>query len=202
MIAITSHRPHAKSAEYARNQKLAWRTWQGFFTDIIYFGDEEPELKSFKTRFVRSEQWPTIKIMAQLAATARGIACIINADILINPKLRVVENRLANGPAAVASSRRWHIDPHLPNFDRAQLVDTDRGRDIFVCTRVVWQRIAAEIPGHLRIGHQQWDAWMTDFFNAHYHDRFIDFTQMKCIFHPKHEDRQMPFAEDIVKATG
>lgn len=180
---------------------MAWRTWQGFFRGIVYLGDEEPELKALNTKFVPSEQWPTIKRMAELASTHHGVTAIINADILVNPKLRVVENRLLNGPAAVASSRRWHIDPHLPNFDRAQLIDSDRGRDIFVCTQTVWHRIAKEIPGHLRIGHQQWDAWMTDFFNANYGTRFVDFTQMKCIFHPKHEDRRMPYADTITNVT-
>lgn len=197
MIAISSHRPHAKSAEWARNQALAWRTWQGYFLRVIYLGDSEPELKSAKTEFVPSEQWPTIKRMAEIAASKPGIVAILNADILVTPKMRVVENRLNNGTGVCASSRRWHIDPHNPSFDKAQLIETDRGRDIFIATPRVWAGVALKIPGHLRIGHQQWDAWMTDYFNS-FKPGFIDFTQMKCIFHPTHGDRQMPYAEQIV----
>lgn len=199
MIALSSHRPFAKSEEWAKNQKLAWRTWQGYFRKVIYFGDEEPDLKSSQTAFLPSEQWPTIKRMAEVATSKPGVTAILNADILINPKLRIVENRLLNGSAVCASSRRWHFEvADLPSLDKARLVDSDRGRDIFIATHLVWQTVAREIPGNLRIGHQQWDAWMTDFFNR-YKPAFIDFTQMRCIFHPTHGDRQMPFAEQVIQ---
>lgn len=200
MIALSSHRPHSRSVEFARNQKMAKRTWEGFFRKIIYIGEPEPELKSQKTTFMPGEDWPTIHSLATIAAAQPEVTAILNADILVNPKLRVVETRLQNGSAVCASSRRYHIDPHLPNFDRAQLIESDRGRDIFVTTPKVWLRVALQIPKHLRIGHQQWDAWMTDFFNT-YKPGFIDFTLMKCIFHPYHTDRQMPFAQDIVAGS-
>lgn len=198
MIAISSHRPHARSVEFARNQKLAKRTWEGYFRKIIYVGPDETELKSQKTTFWPGEDWPFIYKLAEMAAAQPGPTAILNADILVTPRLRVVENRLLNGSSICASSRRWHIDPHLPNLDRAQLIESDRGRDIFITTPKVWMKVALQIPKHLRIGHQQWDAWMTDFFNT-YKPAFLDFTHPACIFHPKHEDRQMPFAADIVQ---
>lgn len=201
MIAISSHRQHSKSAEVARNQKLAWRTWQSYFSGVIYLGPEEPELKSQKTTFIASDDFPTIKTMAGIAANCPGVTAILNADILVNPKLNVVQHRLQNGTSVCGSSRRWHFDiKDLPSLEKAHLIDTDRGRDIFVATQRIWQRAAKEIPDHLRIGHQQWDAWMTDFFNT-FKPGFVDFTQMKCIFHPYHGDRQMPFAEQIVQQS-
>lgn len=180
---------------------LAKRTWEGYFRKIIYFGPEEPDLKSQKTEFIESEQWPTIKRMAEVAAKLAGPTAILNADILVTPGLRVVENRLNSGLAVCGSSRRFHFDINdLPSLGKARLIDGDRGRDIFVANQRLWGQVARDIPSHYRIGHQQWDGWMTDFFNT-FKPAFVDFTQIRCIFHPTHGDRQMPYADQIVQQT-
>lgn len=201
MIAISSHRPHGKSVEFRRNQLLAKRSWESAFTRIVYAGSEEPELKSQKTSFVEAEEWPTIQTLAQIASEQpaqidKPIA-IINADIVIGQRFGNVKNRMTF--MRCASSRRWHFDPHAPNYDRAELIDADRGRDIFVAQRRIWRHISRVVPPHLRIGHQQWDAWVTDFFNDNHKAGFFDFTNMKCIFHPFHGDRQMPYANTIAQ---
>lgn len=199
MIALSSHRPHHKSVEFRHNQLLAKRSWEGAFTKIIYAGIEEPELHSQKTTFIQAEDWPRIQTLAQIAAEQQGIVAILNADIVVNNRLREVENRMWARGGVCGSSRRYHFDAHTPDLTHAKLIESDRGRDIFIARQNIWKRIAREVPEYLRIGHQQWDAWMTDFFREHYNQRFIDFTAMKCIFHPKHEDRQMPYANEIVE---
>jgi hypothetical protein len=199
MIAISSHRPHSRSAEFARNQAMAKRTWEPVFQTIVYAGAEEPELDSEKTEFYPTEDFPTIQTLAKIAASQRGISAILNADILINNRIRNVEQKMWVNSIMCGSSRRYHFDPHAPNFDMANLDDADRGRDIFVARQHVWQRVADQVPPHLRIGHQQWDAWMTDFFRDNYNRKFIDFTNLRCVFHPRHGDRQMPYASEIVE---
>lgn len=201
MIAVSSHRPHHRSVEFRRNQLLAKRTWENAFTKIIYAGQEEPELYSQKTSFVASEDWPTIQTLAKIAseqpAQVDKPIAVLNADICIGPRFSAVKNRFLH--MWCASSRRWHFDALLPKFDAARLIESDRGRDIFIAQRRIWKHIAKEVPPYLRIGHQQWDAWVTDYFNDHWKAGFFDFTNMKCIFHPNHEDRQMPYAQQIVQ---
>lgn len=198
MIAISSHRPHARSVEFRRNQMLAKRTWENLFTKIIYAGIPEAELQSQKTVFIQTEDFPTIQTLAKIAASQQeSVIAILNADICIGQRFNTVKQMMQ--ARLCASSRRFHFDPHNPNWDRAQTDERDRGRDIFIAQKRIWKRIAQEVPSYLRIGHQQWDAWVTDYFNEHCKPGFLDFTNMKCIFHPNHEDRQMPFAQKIVE---
>lgn len=199
MIAISSHRPHSRSAEFARNQALAKRTWEGVFRKIIYAGPAEPELDSDKTEFVYTEDFPTIQTLAKMAAAQSDITAILNADICISPRFCNVEHRMRVTPLLCASSRRYHFAPYpKPNFDMALLDEKDRGRDIFMAKQSLWKRVAEQVPSHLRIGHQQWDAWMSDFFRSQ-GVRWTDFTKERCVFHPKHGDRQMPYAQQIVE---
>lgn len=202
VTAISSVRPHSRSPEFARNQSMAWRSWQWAFSKIIYVGIEEPELHSQKTSFVAAEDWPRIQTLAEVAAnqpvSVLAPVAIVNADIVIGQRFSNVRNMFTY--KWCGSSRRYHFDPHTPNYERATLIEADRGRDIFIAQRRIWKQIAEKVPSHLRIGHQQWDAWVTDYFNEHYKSGFFDFTGMKCIFHPKHEDRQMPYANEIAEA--
>ena len=199
MIALSSHRPHSKSREFAFNQRLAWLSWQGCFNKIIYAGPPEAELQSRKTVFIQTEDFPTIQTLAKIASEqSEESVAVLNADICVGHRFGQVKLRMQS--MLCASSRRWHFDPTNPqNFENAVLIDSDRGRDIFIAKKRVWKRIADLVPGHLRIGHQQWDAWMTDYFNS-LKPSFFDFTGIKCIFHPNHGDRQMPYADQIVNA--
>lgn len=197
--AVSSHRPHSRSAEFARNQSLAKRTWEPIFKNIIYAGPYEPELDSEKTHFVEAENFPAIQTLVKVAAGQSGVTAILNADIAVSPRIRNIEQRMFISPLLCASSRRWHFDPANPNFEAAQLLETDRGRDIFIAKQSVWKHVSEIIPPHYRIGHQQWDAWMSDLFRDGYAGRWSDFTASKCVFHPHHGDRQMPYAESIVE---
>lgn len=205
MNAVSSHRPHARSAEFARNQALAKRTWEPVFKQIVYVGPQEPELDSEKTTFIYSEDFPSIQTLAKVAANLRGITALLNADISLGPRIRNVEYRMLSGGLKCASSRRYHFDPHNPQWEMAALDEKDRGRDIFMAKQQVWQKVADTIPPHFRIGHQQWDAWMSDFFRdkvvpiGREYDPSKDFTKERCVFHPHHGDRQMPHAQEIIQ---
>lgn len=199
MIAVSSHRPHSRSAEFARNQALAKRTWESVFKKIIYAGPQEPELDSEKTEFVFTEDFPTIQTLTKIAAAQPDITAILNADICVISRIQRIELKMKQTTVVCASSRRFHFDPYpWPNFNTAMIDDKDKGRDIFMAKQSLWKRIAELVPPHLRIGHQQWDAWMSDFFREQ-DLRFYDFSKDKCVFHPRHGDRQMPYAQQIVE---
>lgn len=202
MIAVSSHRPHSRSVEFARNQSMAKRTWENAFFWIIYAGPKETDLSSPKTEFRKTEDWPRIQTMAQIAASKRGYVAILNADILVDPRIKRLEDFWRKRGYVCASSRRFHFDPFNPKgFADARLIDADRGRDIFVATYDVWQRVAGIIPPYLRIGHQQWDRWLSDYFRDTFSSRFHDFTDNRFIFHPNHGDREMPHAQQIVEGV-
>ena len=59
--------------------------------------------------------------------------------------------------------------------------------------------MAEEVPDFYRMGHQQWDKWMWDFMVKRYTTRWIEMTTMKFVFHPRHEGRKMPYADEIIQ---
>lgn len=203
MIAISSHRPHSGNPEYAINQRLAHMAWEQVFSKVIYMGEPEPELTGLKTVFVRTENFPHIKTAAQLAASSPGFSAILNADIVVTPGIQNLEMQLFRKNQLCASSRRWNFrrtgGPLQSMISQASL-GNDRGRDIFIAHSRVWQEVAANVPPVLRIGNPRWDAWMTDFFRERWDAKFVDFTTMRCVFHPNHEGRHYPYAEEIAKA--
>lgn len=198
MIAISSHRPLDQEPEIKRNQLLAKRTWEAAFSRIIYFGTIEPELSSGKTAFVPSEEFPRIKDMMEMAGKQRGFVAIVNADIVVTPEIKKLERLMMLRGKLCASSRRYHFDPNTCDWKAAQL-GLDRGRDIFIARNDVWRDAARHVPNELRIGNSRWDAWATDWFRIRYNDSFLDFTNMRAIFHPNHESRRRPYDEEISK---
>lgn len=199
ITAISSYRPMAEDLEWKRHQLLANRSWNMVFSKIVYFGAMENELSSPRTKFVESEQWPTVKALATEASTHRGFTAILNADIVVMHGLRKVIAGMGGRGQTCASSRRYHFDSNSCDYEAATLGD-DRGRDIFIARQDVWKRVAREIPVVLRIGSARWDAWMTDFFRSHYNAGFVDFTAQRLIFHPIHEGRRRPYDHEIALA--
>jgi len=167
------------------------------FNRIIYLGPSEPELRSPKTKFVFSEDFPRIKALMQVAALQPGFTAILNADIVVND-LRKLESQMMLRGKVCASSRRWHFDPNTCDWKAAYL-GSDRGRDIFIARQDIWRKAAREVPEELRIGNSRWDAWCTDWFRIRHGESFIDFSGQKLIFHPAHESRLRPFDEEISK---
>lgn len=201
MIAISSHRPLDQEPEIKRNQLLAKRTWESVFSRIIYFGVFEQELASSKTVFFPHEEFPRIKDLMEQAGKQRGLVAILNADIVVTPDLKKLERMMMLRGKLCASSRRYHFDPDTCDWKAAQL-GNDRGRDIFIARNDIWRDAAHNVPEQFRIGHQGFDGWITDFFRGKYNTSFIDFTDMRIIFHPNHGNRKMPHSKEVAAVAG
>jgi hypothetical protein len=205
VIVLSSFRPFREDPEWDRNQLAAFRTWMMFAQRIVLFGQQEAELMNKKVVFIQSEQWPKIKAMVDYAASQKNqFVCICNGDIMLDPKILRIEQRMKFSNYRCASSRRWHFDPSKPMQEaitNASLTDMDgrddRGRDVFIARWDVWARIAKETPDKLRIGHNTWDAFLTDKFREHWDDKFIDFTAFRYVHHPHHGGRRRPHELEV-----
>lgn len=188
MIAVSSFRPCSDSHEIASNQLRAKRSWEAVFDQIVYFGDAEPELASDKTQFISVDgDFPAIALLVAVAMYADEPACIINADIVVGPTLKnAITQQLWQGMKAF-TSRRWQFEPGA-SLDSARVVD--QGVDFFAATPEIWHQCYRVIPGGWRIGHSGWDSWMLGWMNQNVGRRFVDLTNRKLIFHPRHGDRK------------
>jgi hypothetical protein len=197
MIAISSARRHDKNAEYALNQKRACESWK-LFNQVYYFGSYEEDLRKDNVLWVKSDDWPTIKRMAEFASHIRGdLAAIINADIVVSDPILEVESKLKELTIPAATSYRYEFDPETGDLGSAVRVRENRGMDIFVCTPEVWLAISKAIPEYLRIGHPTWDTWVCGFLASNYGFGFREFTSYRCIFHPRHGGRETPHSAEI-----
>jgi hypothetical protein len=187
MIAFSSYKPFSKSAAVAQNQRIAKASWEKVFDRIVYLGPPEPALSSPKTEFIPCDDYPIIKTFCQLATRERDWSCIINADIVVSPKLREVAGQLKIAGADTAVSRRWEVDGNGP----PQLLDF--GLDFFAAVPWVWSHASFKIPSDLLIGHSDWDTWLLGFFQSTTGNRTYDLTDERLIFHPKHGDRDYTF---------
>lgn len=199
MIIVSSHRPHSQGGQFPLNQIRAHASWLLVANRIIYVGPAEPDLhdQHNKTRFLDSEDFPRIKTMAELAASQTDTVAVVNSDIVLTEPVLKVAVMLAKGMYTAAVSRRHHYDP--ATFDLNAAVDhiEDRGRDIFVAHPTIWRDVARNIPSVYRIGHQKWDAWVCDHWRDTYKRKFMDFTYLRCVFHPNHEERRMPYSKEL-----
>lgn len=185
---------------------MAFRTWMLFAKKVYLFGEHEPVLSGSKVHFVPSEQFPRIKDMVILAASQKQeYSAICNGDILLDPQIMRIEQRMRFGNYRCASSRRWHFKSDAVSIEQAResssLIDQDgrddRGRDVFIARWDVWGRIAKDIPDQYRISHNAWDAYLTDKFREHWNDRFLDFTAFRYVLHPHHGGRKRPYHETM-----
>jgi len=197
MIALSSARRHEKNAEYSANQKRAADSWS-VFSQVFYFGEYEEELSRNNVLNVKSDEWPTIKSMARFAGHIQNdLVAIINADIVVTEPIVEVEKKLKELTIPAATSYRYEFDPADGDLSKAVRIKEDRGMDIFVATPEVWRMVEKRIPEYLRIGHQTFDSWLCGFFCANFGFGFRQFTDYRCIFHPKHGGRETPFSSEI-----
>lgn len=194
MIAVSSHRPHQSDVDYAKNQILASKSWD-VFTQIYYFGPFEKDLYRPNVTFIDSEPWPKIKHIVDIASNFAVPVAIINADIVVTPVILDVEKKMIDLSIPALTSYRYEFEGE--NLDGAIRHKSDRGMDIFIAGRDIWRMVYKRIPDYLRIGHQTWDSWMCGFFCANLGFGFRQFTDYRCIFHPKHEGRLHPHSSEI-----
>lgn len=197
MIAISSARRHEKNPEYASNQKRAASSWK-VFSQVFYFGSYEEDICHDNVLFVKSDDWPTIKRMAEFSSHTNGdLVAIINADIVVTEPILEVEKKLKELTIPAATSYRYEFEPADSDLSRAVRYKTDRGMDIFVATQDAWKIVAKQIPEYLRIGHPTFDSWLCGFFCHNFGFGFRQFTDYRCIFHPKHGGRETPHSPEI-----
>lgn len=184
MIAVSSFRPLGQNPEWDRNQLAAKASWDKVFTDVIYLNNHEEKLNTGTTCFLPTDTHPPIRELCRICAMAPGWACIINADIIVHPRLRVAESRAIQINALGLTSYRWQRQG-----DQYRVIDN--GLDFFAAHFAFWTQVARACPPQLRIGHPTWDTWMIGYFNQHAPGRFFNITRYQCIMHPKHSDRRV-----------
>lgn len=190
MTSVSSFRPFKDSDEVARNQYRAKESWEEVFSEIIYFGAHEPALVSPKTFFVDSPDFPTIDLMITAASFCRGWVAILNADIVVSTMLGSVVAECIRKNVQAITSKRYEFEPDAPNMDKAKVKDS--GYDFFMADAKLWAGAATHVPSGYRIGHNRWDNWVLGYFNVICGKRFVDVTSRRCIFHPRHGERNQP----------
>lgn len=198
MIAISSARRHERNVEYASNQKRACESWK-LFKAVYYFGSYEDDLRRDNVLWVKSDDWPSIKLMAGFASRMKDdLVAIINADIVVTGPILEVEKKLKELTIPAATSYRYEFESNdWPDISKAVRHKTDRGMDVFVATPEVWGMVDKRIPEYLRIGHQTFDSWLCGFFCANFGFGFRQFTEARCVFHPRHSGRETPHSSSI-----
>lgn len=179
MISISSFKPFEKCApEIIANQISANISWRNSFDKIFYFNRSENQLSGI---FLIQEGRPAIKSMALFASKLSGWSCIVNADIQVSEKIKQAEIKLNEKNAKCAISRRFQIPENKI---------MDGGLDFFAATPKVWGAVSKAIDEKFCLGRIVWDTWMLNFFVTEFNDSCYDITATRCIFHPKHGDRQ------------
>lgn len=195
LTAISSFRQLSDSDEVAANQLRAKRSWDLVFDRILLFGDYDKRLDSPTTEFIKSEEFPSIALMALTASWQTVPVCLLNADIVVAPNLKELVNKAWAKQALAMTSQRLEFDPATEDYFRARVVDL--GADFFCAMPTVWKQVYREMPKQFRIGHQRWDQWMLNFLWFTLRRRFVDITTLGPIFHPKHGARNMPHHIDV-----
>ncbi len=178
MIAVSSFKPFA-TPEIAHNQARAFATWLPVFDAVFYLNNPEPCFASPKTTFVPAPDPPPVRLLMQMASILDAPACLINADIVLAPKARVVLYEAMRHYQAVTSFRLEFIS----NPNRAKRVDN--GLDLFMAHPVVWRRCWPQVPCEFRLGRPVWDSWLNAWLRDEYRMAYADLP-VNIVFHPRH----------------
>lgn len=199
MIAVTSCRPMGDDPQYDRNQLAAWESWHKVFDAIIYLNDPQPQLRSPITRFYPWEPYPRIRDMIDICADQEDWSCLINADIVVGPHFKKLEQKLKTKKAVAASSWRWTFNPDV-GLNPCE--HKDYGCDFFAAQPGAWEMVYRAMcapsprgdedsPTHLRFGAPSWDQWQLGaFFKLFSTMGFYNLTDARVIFHPEHLGRK------------
>lgn len=181
MIAISSGLD-LWSRDRQDNKFNASVSWNRVFSNVIFLseGPSKYPKEWDKEECIPISFRPTIKYMAGIASNQKEWSCLINADIIVSPRLKLAENALNKLSADCAFSMRIPVDGFRP---------VDLGLDFFCARPEVWKLVAGAIPEQFLIGKQQWDTWLMSFLAHNYPETFYDLTPSKLIYHPNHEDR-------------
>lgn len=196
-MAVSSFRPFSESKDIATNQLRAKQSWEDAFDHIVYFGDPEPELETPKTTFIMdSEQFPQIKrMMAAASFAGNDWVCLINSDIVVSSFLGVIVEECKRKKIEAITSMRYQFEPDDLDKSKAKVVDS--GYDFFMTSPTMWAAAAKSCPEGYRIGHNRWDNWVLGFLNTVCRTKFVDVTNRRLIFHPRHGERKQPYHIEV-----
>lgn len=188
MIVVSSFRPFTDpTCEHGRNQIRAHESWINQFDTIVYFNEPNRYLDKGPTIFVESENYPRIQHLAKTCSEQSDWCALVNADIVIGDRFRLVERRLKRSTNACAGvSWRWTFDP---GFGTSRAEVNDFGLDFFCAAPDMWARASVLVHPHVRIGCQSWDTQMLSFFATYAMHGFYDLTPARVVFHPVHGNR-------------
>lgn len=188
MIALSSFRPFTDpQSEYGRNQIAAHESWEKAFDLIVYFNEPLRYLEGSTTLFVPHEDFPRIVELAEFAAAQSDWVALLNADIVIGDRFRLIERKLKRSRnACSAVSSRYEFDPG-EGMERARVVDN--GLDFFAATPAIWRQASLLLHPRVRLGAQSWDTQALSFFATYAIAGFYDLTPARVVFHPKHGGR-------------
>lgn len=166
----------------------------------MFFSEDEPDpvMQSRKTAWLKWEAFPCILDLAKFLASQTEWGCIINADIVVHPRMKELESRLVKKRAMAASSWRFQFEPGDPNY-LSNGRQVDNGLDFFAATPLVWRMVYNQAHPDLRLGACVWDTWMLSFFNQVAAHGFYDLTPHRVIFHPRHDGRKYGQGPDHTK---
>lgn len=195
MIAISSARDCKEDSEYKKNQVRALGSWLPHFDKVIYVGKEQEELKHSKVCFCPSEEFPKIRDLVLIASNQKSpYSVIINADIYLHLGFMAILPLMQKNSVKAGVSRRLN---YHPSEGLASGKFTDLGFDVFVAQPGIWRKVYKDCPKDLRIGHIMWDTWLSGWMNSNLKNNVVDFSHYRCVYHPVHGGRKMPFQHDI-----
>jgi len=195
MIAISSFRPLDDNKEVAANQILAIDSWRAVFHNIFLFGPFEWRLACPRTTFIEGPDFPPLSLLYLIASQSEEPAVILNADIVVGRHLVEAADKAFRMGAYALTSRRYEYDPANPDFASAKVVDL--GADFFCAHNWVWRKAWLAVPPQLRIGHSMWDNWLMGFLTVNFKRAFVDISDFKAIFHPRHGSRKQPHSFEL-----
>jgi len=193
VIAVSTFKPHAKSAEYALNQSRAVQSWGDIFTHVYLIGDPEPDLRYDYVTFIEGNDYPTIKMMVLMLSTYEEWGAWINCDIIVLPKIHEAMQQMEVRGYRAATSQRFEYDPVSFDLSKAKIPHHDFGLDIFITTGDIWRDMFTKINPDLRTCGLIYDSWMTGYLWHTLGHGYRNFTDYRCVFHPKHGGREAPY---------
>lgn len=174
--------------QYDSNQLRAFHSWLLVADAIVYFNEPQAALRSPKTRFIPAEPFPMLRELVDFCADQPTWCAVLNADIVVTPVFKRLEQKLKDARASAASSWRWTFDPAI-GLEPCE--HNDNGLDFFAAVPGAWDLIyQQDAMKHLRMGAPSWDAWLLGAFYKLFQHGFYNLTKHRCIRHPKHDGRK------------
>jgi hypothetical protein len=188
VIAVSSFRALDDNKEVAANQILAIDSWRAVFHNIFLFGPFEWRLACPRTTFIEGPDFPPLSLLYLIASQSEEPAVILNADIVVGRHLVEAADKAFRMGAYALTSRSYEYDPANPDFAAAKVVDL--GADFFCAHPWIWAKAWRAVPEQYRFGNGGWDNWLLGYFGTTLRRAFVNITDSRCIFHPRHHERK------------